>query len=52
MNNPILSKQVTISVTHCVKSVRIRSYSGPYFLTFGMNNTKYGHFLRSDTLTL
>ena len=22
---------------HCVKSVRIRSYSGPHFLTFGLN---------------
>ena len=22
---------------HCVKSVRIQSYSGPYFPTFGLN---------------
>ena len=51
ISNTILSKQVTISVTHCVKSVRIRSYSGPYFPAFGLNNTEYGHFLRSDTLT-
>ena len=28
----------------CVKSVRIRSYSGPYFPAFGQE----GHFLRSD----
>ena len=48
-----------------MKSVRIQSYSGPDFSTFGMNterygvrmgentdqnNSEYGHFLRSDTL--
>ena len=36
---------------HCVKSVSIRSYSGPYFLSFGLNtdqdNCEYGHFLCS-----
>ena len=36
---------------HCVKSVRIRGYSGPYFPSFGLNtdqnNPKYVHFLRS-----
>ena len=26
---------------HCVKSVRIQSYSGPYFPTFGLNTEKY-----------
>ena len=26
---------------HCVKSVRIRSYSGPYFPTFGVNTERY-----------
>ena len=39
----------------CVKSVHIRSYSGPYFPAFGLrmrenidqNNSEYGHFLRS-----
>ena len=25
---------------HCVKIVRIRSYSGPYFLAFGLNTGK------------
>ena len=25
---------------HCVKSVRIRSYSGPYFPAFGLNTGK------------
>ena len=28
-----------------VKSVRIRSYSGPYFPTFGQNMERYGVFL-------
>ena len=26
----------------CVKSVRLRSYSGPYFPTFGLNMERYG----------
>ena len=26
---------------HCVKSVRIRSYSGPYFPVFGLNTERY-----------
>ena len=46
---------------HCLKSVRIRQFSGPYFPAFGLNteysvrmrenteqkNSEYGHFLRS-----
>ena len=40
-------------ITHCVKSVRIGSYSGPYFPAFGLNtdqdNSEYRHFLRSDS---
>ena len=36
-----------------VKSVSIRSYSGPYFPAFGQNtdqnNSEYGHFLRSES---
>ena len=32
-----------ILIMHCVKNVRIRSCSGPYFPV-------YGHFLRSDGL--
>lgn len=43
-----------IQVRHCVKSVRIRRYSGPHFLAFGLkedqNNFDYGHFLRSGGL--
>ena len=35
---------------HCVKIVRIRSYSGPYFSAFGLNtgqnNYKYGQFFQ------
>ena len=31
---------------HCVKSIRIRSFSGPYFLTFGMNTERYSVSLR------
>ena len=27
---------------HCVKSVRIRSYSGPHFLAFELNTDRYG----------
>ena len=26
---------------HCVKIVRIRSYSGPYFPALGLNATRY-----------
>ena len=26
---------------HCINSVRIRSYSGPYFLTFGLSTERY-----------
>ena len=47
-----------LSNLHCVKSVRIRSYSGPYFHAFGLitgrmrentdqNNSEYGHFSHS-----
>ena len=32
----------------CVKGVRIRSYYGAYFPTFGLNNSEYGHFSPSD----
>ena len=28
--------------THCVKSVHIRSFSGPYFPVFSLNAGKYG----------
>ena len=39
---------------HCVKSVRIRSYSSPYSVRMRENadqkNSEYGHFLRSDSV--
>ena len=28
--------------THCLKNVRIQSFSGPYFLTFILNTKRYG----------
>ena len=31
---------------HCVKSARIRSYSGPYFSVYGLNTEKYSLSLR------
>ena len=32
---------------HCVKSVQIRRFSGPYFLAFGLRYFVFGHFSRS-----
>ena len=41
---------------HCVKSVRISSFSVPYFPTFGLNkdqkNSEYGHFSHSANITV
>ena len=37
---------VTVVEGHCVKSVRIRSYSGPYFPAFGLNTERYEVSLR------
>ena len=31
-------------IFHCVKSVRIRSYSGPHFPAFGLNTERYSVF--------
>ena len=31
-----------------MKSVSIWSFSAPYFPRFGLNNSEYGHLLRSD----
>ena len=36
-----------IKGVHCVKNVRIWSYSGPHFPAFGLNNSEYGYFLCS-----
>ena len=32
--------------SYCVKSERIRSYSGPHFPAFGLNTERYGVSLR------
>ena len=37
---------------HCLKSIRIRSYFGPYFPAFGLNNSEYGPVLRSVSFIL
>ena len=34
---------------HCLKSVRIRSYSGPYFPAFGLNTERYSVSLRTQS---
>ena len=34
------------SCIYCVKDVQIRSFSGPYFLVFGLNTEIYGVNLR------
>ena len=45
------TKTRMVPLLHCLKSVGIRSCSGPYFPAFGLNtnqnNSEYGHFLRS-----
>ena len=35
-------KYVCLKEQHCVKSIHIRSFSGPYFSVFGLNTGKYG----------
>ena len=37
---------------HCVKSVRIRSYSGPYLLALGLNAERYRLSLRVQTFIM
>ena len=61
MSKVIPINAVQNSFKHCVKSVRIRSYSGPHFLlrispysvqireNADQNNSEYGHFLRSES---
>ena len=48
---PVELKDVTLQfslVIHCVKSVRIRSYSVRMQENTDQNNSEYGHFLRSN----
>ena len=33
--------EINVSNVHCAKSVRIWSYSGPYFPAFGLNKERY-----------
>ena len=46
MNEHISDENVNIDIHHCVKSVRIRSYSGPHFPAFGLNTERYVASLR------
>ena len=39
------SQIVHMKIHHCVKSVRIRSYSDPYFPSFGLNTERYSVYL-------
>ena len=34
---------------HCVKSVHIRSYSGPHFPAFGLNTERYSVSIRTQS---
>ena len=47
--------QKCLLIPHCMKSVRIRSFSGPFFAAFRLNtsekNSGYEHFSRSAFLT-
>ena len=31
-----------VNILHCVSSIRIRSFSGPYFQAFKLNTERYG----------
>ena len=33
----LINSSLYISILHCMKSIRIQSYSGPYFPAFGLN---------------
>ena len=45
------SRAAYVPIYHCVKTVRIRSYYGPYSVqmreNMDQNNSEHGHFLRS-----
>ena len=38
---PNMSDRAFLLLDHCVKIVQIRSFSGPYFPTFGLNRERY-----------
>ena len=50
---PILTQNTKIYqkslIIHCVKSVLIRSFSGPYFPAFGLNTERYSVQIRENT---
>ena len=46
MNEHISGENVNIDIHHCVKSVRIRSHSGPHFPAFGLNTERCAASLR------
>ena len=39
INQMILLQSLTL---HCLKSVRVQSYSGPHFPAFGLSTERYG----------
>ena len=45
----LLQEWNSIKAFHCVRSVRIRSFSGPYFPTFGLKTERYSVFSRIQT---
>ena len=44
--NAEISKRIKTRTQHCVKSVRIRSFSDPHFPAFGLKTERYGVSLR------
>ena len=46
VTNAPLSNATENSELYCMKSIRIRSFSGPYFLAFGLNTERYSVSLR------
>ena len=42
----IVVNNISIINIHCVKSVHIPSFSGPYFPAFGLNTVRYSVVLR------
>ena len=41
-NESFADVQFASAVQHCIKNIRIRFYSGPYFSVFSQNAGKYG----------
>ena len=40
---------VILVISNCVKSVRVRSFSGPYFPAFGLNTERYSVSFRTQS---